>query len=71
MQDWKYSHMRIFVMHSDRFGNVQELRFETAESCDMGCATLLDGRFDDAPESRFQGSKFRIWAAKSSISYYS
>ncbi len=71
MQDWKYTHMSIDVILSDRFDNVPELRFETAESCDMGCATLLDGRFDNAPESRFQSSKFRIWAAKSSISYYS
>ncbi len=67
MQDSKYSHMSIDVMHSDRFGNVQELRFET----DMGCATLLEGRFDDAPESNSQGSKFRIWAANRSISYFS
>ena len=29
MQDWKYSHMSIDVMHSDWFGNVQELRFDT------------------------------------------
>ncbi len=36
-------------MHSDRFGNLQELRFETAKSSDMGCATLPEGRFDDAP----------------------
>ncbi len=67
MQYWKFSRMSIDVMHSDRFGNEQELRFET----DMCCATLLEGRFDDAPESSFQGSKFRIWAAKSSISYFS
>ena len=59
--------MNIAVMHSDRFGNVQELRFET----DMGCANLLEGRFDDAPESNSQGSKFRIWAANRSISYFS
>ena len=71
MQDWKYSHMRIDVNHSDRFGNVQELRIETAKSSDMGCATLLEGRFDDAPQSSFQGSKFRIRAAKWSISYFS
>ena len=71
MQDWKYSHMSIDVMHSDRFGNVQELRFETAKSSDMGCATLPEGRFDDAPESSFQGSKFRICAVKRSISYFS
>ncbi len=32
MQDWKYTHMSIDVMLSDRFGNVPELRFETAES---------------------------------------
>ncbi len=41
--------MSIDVMHSDRFGNVQELRFEAAKSSDMDCATLLEGRFDDAP----------------------
>ena len=58
-------------MHSDRFGNVQELRFDTAKSSDMGCATLLEGRIDDAPQSSFQGSKFRIRAAKWSISYFS
>ncbi len=63
--------MGIDVMHSDRCGNVQELRFETAKSSDMGCANLLEGRFVDAPESRFQDSKFRIWAAKRSISYFS
>ncbi len=59
------------IMHCNRFGNVQELRFETAKSSDMGCATLPEGRFDDAPESSFQGSKFRIWAANRSISYFS
>ena len=59
------------IMHSDRFGNVQELLFETANSSDMGCATLLEGRFDDAPESSFQGSKIRKWAAKRSIRYFS
>ena len=47
--DWKYSHMSIDIMHSDRFGNIQELRFETAQSFDMGCATLLECRFYDAP----------------------
>ena len=31
MHDWKYSHMSIDVMHSDRFGNVQELRFDTVK----------------------------------------
>ena len=55
MQDLKYSHMSIDVMHSDRFGNVQELRFDTAISSDMDCATLLEGRLDDAPKSCFQG----------------
>ena len=54
-------------MHSDRFGNVQELRFETAKSSDMGCATLLEGRFDDAAESSFQCFKFRICAAKGQL----
>ena len=63
--------MSIDVMHSDRFDNVQEMRFEIEKISDMGYATLLEGRFDDAPESCFQGSKFRIWAAKRSISYYS
>ena len=57
MQDWKYSHMSIAVMHSGRFGNVHELRFETARSYDMGCATLLEGRFVDASKSSFQGAK--------------
>ena len=71
MEDWKFLHMRIDVIHCDRFGNVQELRIETAKSCDMGCETLLEGPFDDAPQSGFQGSKFRIWAAKRSISYFS
>ena len=55
MQDWKYSHMSIDVMHSVWFGNVQELLFETDKTYDMGCATLLEGRFDDAPESSFRG----------------
>ena len=27
----------------------------------MGCATLLEGRIDDAPESSFQGSKISYW----------
>ena len=58
-------------MHNDRFGKVQELRFETAKSSYMGCATLLEGPFDDAPQSGLQGSKFRIWATKRSISYFS
>ncbi len=71
MQDLKYSHVSIDVMHSERFGNVQGLRFETAKSSDMGFATLLEGPFDDAQESSFQDSKFRIWAAKRSISYFS
>ena len=58
-------------MHSDLFGNVEELRFDPAKSSDIDCVTLLEGRFDDTPESRFQYSKFRIWAAKRSISYFS
>ncbi len=49
--------MSIDVMHSDRFGNVQELRFDTAKSSDMYCATLLEGRFVDASKSSFQGAK--------------
>ena len=57
MQDLKYSHVSIDVMHSERFGNVQGLRFETAKSTDMGCASLLEGRFFDAPKSSFQGAK--------------
>ena len=44
-------------MHSGQFCNVQELRFETSKSSDMGCATLLEGRFVDAPKSNFQGAK--------------
>ncbi len=51
-------------MHSGQFCDVQELRFETVKSSDMGCATLLEVRFDDDPESSFQDSKFRILAAK-------
>ena len=39
------------------------MRFETAESCDMGCATLLEGRFFDAPKSISQVTKIRIWEA--------
>ncbi len=70
MQDCKYSHMNIDVMHCDRFGNVLELRFHTARSSDMNCVTLLEGRFEDAAELSFQDSKFRIWAAKRSISYF-
>ena len=44
-------------MHSDRFGNVLELRFDTAKSSDMDCATLLEGRFVDASKTSFQGAK--------------
>ena len=44
-------------MHSGQFCDVQEMRFETVKSSDMGCATLLEGRFDDAPKSSFQGAK--------------
>ena len=55
--DWKFSHMSIAVMHSGQFCNVQELRFETAKSSDKGCATLLEGRFFDAPKSNFQCAK--------------
>ena len=49
--------MSTAVMHSGRFGGVQELRFEIAKSSDMGCATLIEGRFDDVPESCFQCAK--------------
>ena len=49
--------MRIAVMQSGLFADVQELRFQPAKRSDMGCATLLESRFDDAPESRFQGAK--------------
>ena len=49
--------MRIAVMHSGQFCDVQELCFETAKSSDMGCATLLEGRFVDAPKSNFQCAK--------------
>ena len=38
-------------MHSDRFCDVQELRF------DVGCAILLEVGFVDAPKSSFQGAK--------------
>ena len=59
-------------MHSDRFGNVQELLFETANSSDMGCATLLEGRFVNASKTSFQGAKkTKIWAANLSSSYFS
>ena len=44
-------------MHSGQFCDVQEFRFETVKSSDMGCATLLEGRFVDAPKSSFQGAK--------------
>ncbi len=44
-------------MHSGQFCNVQELRFETAKSSDISCASLLEGRFVDAPKSSFQGAK--------------
>ena len=44
-------------MHSGQFRDVQELLFETAKSSDMGCATLLEGRFVDAPKSSFQSTK--------------
>ena len=44
-------------MHTGRFGDVQELRFQTVKRSDMSCATLLEGQFDDAPEKRFQGDK--------------
>ncbi len=49
--------MVISVMHSGQFCDVQELRFETAKSSDMGCANLLQGRFVDATKSSFQGAK--------------
>ena len=44
-------------MHIGRFFDVQELRFQTAKSSDMDCATLLGRRFDDVTKSRFQGAK--------------
>ena len=44
-------------MHSGQFCDVQELRFKTAKRSDMGCATLLEGRFFDAPKSISQGTK--------------
>ena len=44
-------------MLSGQFCDVQELRFETAKRSDMGCATLLECRFIDAPKSSFQGAK--------------
>ena len=49
--------MRIAVMHSGEFCDVQELCFVTVKSSDMGCATPLEGRFFDAPKSNFQGAK--------------
>ena len=49
--------MSIDFMHTGRFGDVQELRFQTVKRSDMSCATLLEGQFDDAPEKRFQGDK--------------
>ena len=44
-------------MHSGQFFVVQELRFETVKSSDMCYATLLEGRFVDAPKSSFQCAK--------------
>ena len=44
-------------MHSGQFCDVQELRFVTVKISDMGCATLLEGRFVDAPKLSFQGAK--------------
>ena len=58
-------------MHSGRSGDVQELRFETAISFDMGCATLLVSRFVDVPKSILQARKFRIRAEIMSISHFS
>ena len=44
-------------MHSGQFCDVQELRFENVKCSDMGSATLLEGRFFDAPKSNFKGAK--------------
>ena len=44
-------------MHSGRLFDIQDLRFQIAKCCDMYYATLLECRFDDAPESRFKGAK--------------
>ena len=49
--------MSIAVMHSGQFCDVQELRFENVKCSDMGCATLLEGWFFDAPKSNFKGAK--------------
>ena len=54
-------------MHSGQFCNLQELRFETANSSDMGCATLLRDRFVDALKSGFRVRKIRIWAVIISV----
>ena len=48
--------MSIAAIHSGQFFVVQELRFETVKSSDMCYATLLEGRFVDAPKSSFQGA---------------
>ena len=44
-------------MHSGQFFDVQEFRFETVKCSDMGCATLLEGRFVDSLKSSFKGAK--------------
>ena len=49
--------MSIAVKHSGQFCDIQELRFQTVNSSDMGCATPLEGRFVDASKSSFQGAK--------------
>ena len=49
--------MRIAVMHSGQFCDVQKLRSETVKSSDMGCATPLEGRYVDVSKSSFQGAK--------------
>ena len=58
-------------MHRGQFGDVQELRFETDKSSDMGSSTQLEGRFDDAPKSSFQGAKNSNMGTIMSISYSS
>ena len=59
------------IINSAQFCDVQELRFETAKCSYMGCDTLLEGWFFDAPKSSFQGAKIRIWAVIISIIYFS
>ena len=48
------------------FADYQEWRFQDAKRSDMSSALLLEGRYADAQESRFQGANVEIWAVLSS-----